>query len=94
MPTYTKDQIKSIVSSNKKVRIDFTRDRSAMYGKLVFCKDGEDLLSKGFARFVKQSSLDSFEGASPEQMYGENQHWIGNVMFTKIYSITDFLLII
>ncbi len=93
MPTYTKAQIESIVSANKKVRVDFTRDRAGMYGKLVFCKDGEDLLTKGFVRFVRLDSLPAFEGTAPEQMYGEKQEWIGSDRFTKIFSITDFILI-
>jgi hypothetical protein len=93
MPNYTQDQIRALVSSNKNVRIDFTRDRVAMYGKLVFCKDGEDLLKKNFVRFVRHSVIEEFEGTAPEQVYGDNQHWIGNECFTKIFSIKDFLLI-
>ena len=90
---YSPDQIKNLVLKNKSVRIAFTKDRHPMFGKLVMLSDGEDLLDKKFIRFVRESDLQMFEGTHPIQMYDQNQHIIGSVNLTKLFSITDFELI-
>lgn len=80
---YTSETIQSFIGIQ--VRLNM-RLRQPLFGKLVTCSDHDEMISKGFIRFVSESRRDIFEGNS---IYDLDQKQKGNIALTRLIAISD-----
>lgn len=81
------NKISELIESGEMCRVYFkeTDTRTLIYGKFVALSDNEDMLSKGYVRFVIGERVPQFEQSKEEDVKG-----LGHVKFTRLYKISDF----
>lgn len=89
MNKYSNNEIEKFIADDMPVRINMNL-RSPIYGKLVALKDHEEMLAKGFVRFVVNDRIALFEGNSYED---ENKLYQGRDSLAKLIAVKEITYI-